>query len=211
MDKHAHMLKHHLTHSERKAVSSFIQAPMDYFDAEPTFSQSYAPQSGQIFGILNQMKETFESNLSTSQKEETTNQKSYSDMKTAKDEEITAGQAMIEEKTQLLATTDAKNAQAKEDLEDTTNTLAADEEFLANLKKTCAMVDAEWEERSKTRNLETEACSKALALLNSDEAHDLFGKTLGFVQTQSAARSRRRDQASKVVSTIAKNHKSSTL
>merc|ERR1719321_1114320 len=99
---------------------------------------------------------------------------------------------MIDEKTQLLATTDKKNADAKEDLSDTTNTLAADEEFLAGLKKTCAMVDAEWEERTKTRQLETQACSKALALLNSDEAHDLFGKSLGFVQTQSAASSRRR-------------------
>merc|ERR1719420_573430 len=157
------------------------------------------------------MKETFESNLSTSQKEETSNQKAYVDMKAAKDEEITAAQAMIDEKTQLLATTDAKNAQAKEDLTDTSNTLAADEEFLAGLKKTCAAVDAEWAQRTKTRNLETEACSKALALLNSDEAHDLFGKSLGFVQTQSAARSRRRDQASKVISTLATTHKSPKL
>jgi len=54
-----------LTHKERKVVSSFIQAPEDYFDAEPTFKQSYAPQSGEIFGILKQMKETFETNLST--------------------------------------------------------------------------------------------------------------------------------------------------
>merc|ERR1719240_1765738 len=43
---------------------------------------------------------------------------------------------------------------------------------------------------------------------NSDDAHDLFAKSLGFVQTESAARSRRRDQASKVLSTFAKSHKS---
>merc|ERR1719313_2326524 len=208
MDKHALMLKHVITRGEHKMVAAFLQAPQDYFDAEPTFSQSYAPQSGQIFGVLNQMKETFESNLSTSQKEETAASKGYEDLKAAKEEEITSGQAMIDEKTQLLATTDTKNAQSKEDLVDTKNTLAADEEFLANLKKTCAMVDAEWEERTKTRQLETQACSKALALLNSDDAHDLFAKSLGFVQTESAARSMRRDQASKVLSTIAKSHKS---
>ena len=52
-----------------------MQAPGDYFDAEPTFKQSYAPQSGQIFGILKQMKETFETNLSNSQKEEMEAQK----------------------------------------------------------------------------------------------------------------------------------------
>ena len=39
-------------YKEKRAVSSFIQSPEDYFDAEPTFKQSYAPQSGEIFGIL---------------------------------------------------------------------------------------------------------------------------------------------------------------
>merc|ERR1719206_451580 len=69
MQKHSSLLSGVLTHSERKAVSAFVQSPEDYFDAEPTFKQSYAPQSGEIFGILKQMKETFESNLSASQKE----------------------------------------------------------------------------------------------------------------------------------------------
>ena len=57
MQKHASLLTGVLTHSERKAVAAFIQSPQDYFDAEPTFKQSYAPQSGEIFGILNQMKD----------------------------------------------------------------------------------------------------------------------------------------------------------
>ena len=50
MQKHASLLT--LTHKQKRAMSSFIQSPEDYFDAEPTFKQSYAPQSGEIFGIL---------------------------------------------------------------------------------------------------------------------------------------------------------------
>merc|ERR1719504_269719 len=68
--KHKALVDKLVTPSQRKAVTAFIQAPSDFFDAEPTFKQSYAPQSGAIFGILKQMKETFESNLSSSQKEE---------------------------------------------------------------------------------------------------------------------------------------------
>merc|ERR1719345_437619 len=166
-----------LTPSQRRAVNAFIQSPEDYFDAEPTFKQSYAPQSGEIFGILNQMKETFESNLSVSQKEETTNQAAYEDLKAAKEEEIAAGQAQIDAKTTELADTDEKNANSKEDLEDTKNTLSADEQFLMMLKEKCAMTDSEWEERQKTRQLEMEAVSKALAILSGDDAHDLFTKT----------------------------------
>merc|ERR1740115_61022 len=84
---------------------------------------------------------------------------------------------MIDEKTQELADTDEKNAQAKEDLADTKNTLSADESFLMMLKEKCAMTDSEWEERQKTRQLEMEAVSKALAVLSGDDAHDLFTKT----------------------------------
>merc|ERR1719197_772892 len=102
MQKHASLLAGVLTHTERKAVAAFIQAP------------SYAPQSGAIFGILKQMKETFETNLSSSQKEEMASQKAYEELKAAKEEEIAAGQAQIDSKTQELADTDEKNAQAKE-------------------------------------------------------------------------------------------------
>merc|ERR1719174_1182543 len=184
MQKHASLLAGVLTRSERRAIASFVQAPSDYFDAKPTFKQSYAPQSGEIFGILKQMKETFESNLSQSQKEELENQKSYEDLKAAKEEEIAAGQEQIDTKTQELANTDEKLANDKQDIEDTRNTLSADEKFLMDLKEKCQMTDQEWEERQKTRQEEMAAVSKALAVLSSDDAHDLFTKTFNpdFVQ-----------------------------
>merc|ERR1712232_1301850 len=191
-----------------KAVAAFIQSPGDYFDAAPTFKQSYAPQSGEIFGILRQMKETFESNLSQSQKEEMANQKAYEDLKAAKEAEIAAGQAQIDTKTQELADTDEKLAQAKEDIEDTRNSLAADEQFLMMLKEKCQMTDKEWEERQKTRQLEMEACSKALAVLSGDDAHDLFTRTFNpaLVQTSSVSDSHRRSQASKLLSSVAQKY-----
>merc|ERR1712085_90389 len=149
MQKHSSLLSGVLTHSERRAVSAFIQAPEDYFDAEPAFKQSYAPQSGEIFGILRQMKETFESNLSASQKEEMENQNAYADLKAAKEEEIAAGQAQIDSKTQELTETDEKNSQAKVDMEDTKASLSADEQFLMMLKEKCQMTDKEWEAREE--------------------------------------------------------------
>merc|ERR1712203_131621 len=186
-------------------AASFIQAPQDYFDAKPTFKQSYAPQSGEIFGILKQMKETFESNLSASQKEEMANQKAYEDLKTAKEAEIKAGQEQIDTKTQELADTDEKNAQAKEDVEDTKKSLSADEQFLMMLKEKCSMTDSEWEERQKTRQLEMEAVSKALAVLSTDDAHDLFTKTFNpsFIQKQGSTSSAARAQASQLLSAVA--------
>merc|ERR1719407_225885 len=125
LSKHGALLQGVLTPTDRRAIGVFVQSPEDYFDAEPTFKQSYAPQSGEIFGILKQMKETFESNLSASQKEEMANQKAYEDLKAAKEAEIKAGQAQIDTKTQELADTNEKLAQAKEELADTDQKLAA--------------------------------------------------------------------------------------
>jgi len=203
MDKYEGLLKGALTPSQRRTAMSFIQAQakdVDYFDSEPTFKQSYAPQSGEIFGILSQMKETFEKNLKSSQKEEMANQKAYEELKAAKQEEITSGQDQVDSKTQQLADTDEKNAQSKEDMKDTKESLGKDQEFLAMLKDKCSMTDGEWEARQKTRQQEMEAVSKALAVLSGDDAHDLFTKTFNpsFVQTK-ATTSSSREQASKVL------------
>merc|ERR1711957_168680 len=108
-------------------------------------------------------------------------------------------------KTQQLATTDEKLAESKENLEDTKSSLSADEEFLMMLKEKCSMSDSEWEERQKTRQLEMEACSKALAVLSSDDAHDLFTKTFNpaLVQVESQVRSERRTKAAKLLQSVA--------
>merc|ERR1712188_92102 len=121
------------------------------------------------------------------------------------EDEIKAGQEQIDSKTQEMGDTDEKNAQAKEDIEDTKASLSADEQFLMMLKEKCSMTDSEWEERQKTRQLEMEAVSKALAVLSSDDAHDLFTKTFNpsFVQKESSSRSQRRSQASKLLSAVA--------
>ena len=95
---------------------------------------NYALTSGETFGILKQMKETFDVNLSQTQKEETENQKAYEDLEAVKEDEIAAGQEQIETKTQELAITDEKLANSKEDPEDTRNTLSADEKLLMDLK-----------------------------------------------------------------------------
>jgi len=204
MQKHAALLQGIITPSQRRAAASFVQAPQDYFDAKPTFKQSYAPQSGEIFGILTQMLETFEANLSQSQKEEMENQKAYEDLKAAKEAEIAAGQEQIDKKTAELADTDEKNAQAKEDIEDTKKSLSADEEFLMMLKEKCSMTDKEWEERQKTRQLEMEAVSKALAVLSGDDAHDLFTRTFNPALLQVDRQDSRRARASKLLSDVAK-------
>merc|ERR1719356_1170163 len=198
-----------LTHKERRVASAFIQAPEDFFDASPTMAdQSYTPQSGEIFGILTQMKETFEKDLSDAQKTEEQRVKAFEELKKLKEDEIFAGQAQIAKKTEELADTDERLAHAKEDIEDTKASLTADEQFLMDLKEKCQMTDQEWEARQKTRAAEMEAVSKALAILSGDDAHDTFTRTFNpaFLQTRLHRYGGRRQAAELLAAKASKLH-----
>merc|ERR1719281_1696241 len=206
--KHKDLLAEVISPSQKRLMEAFVQQPGGFFDEAPVASLAavssphaeYAPQSGQIFGVLKPMKETFETNLAKSQEEENLNQQGYEDLKAAKEAEIKAGTDEVNKKSSLLAETDEKHAQAIEDLDQTETTMAADKEFLANLKEHCTLADQEYEERVKTRQQEIGAVSKALEFLTSDEAHDLFTRTLGLVQApgfvQRKAASKRREAVS---------------
>merc|ERR1719453_1679296 len=198
MQKNAVALEGVLTHTQKRKVEAFAKD-----------QTNYAPQSGEIFGILKAMKESFEQNLAGSRKDEGKGIGDFTNLKATKEEEITAGTEQAETKTQELADTDEKLARDKVDLDDTEASLAADEKFLMNLKEMCAMTDSEYEQRVKERQIEIEAVAKALEILSSDDAHDLFTKSFGseepaLVQKASARNSKRRGAASKLLAEVAK-------
>merc|ERR1712113_871446 len=91
--------------------------------------------------------------------------------------------------------------------------LAADEQFLMMMGEKCQMTDKEWEERQKTRQLEMEAVSKALAILPGDDAHDLFTRTFNpaLLQEESRVQSARRTQAATLLKAVAEKHNNPRL
>jgi len=182
-----------VTPSQRKAVEAFVQQA-------PGMGESYSSQSGQIFGILNQMKETFETNLKTAKDEEAASVEAYEELKAAKLQEIKSGKSLSDNKQQELADTDEANAQAKQDLENTQAALGADQKFLANLKETCATTDSEYSARKTARAEEVVAVSEALKILSSDDARDQFTTSFNFMQKSQDSK---RTEAAKVLKTAA--------
>merc|ERR1719161_3130139 len=73
---------------------AFVQKGTQQKDSQPYY-QSYAPRSGQIFGILKQLKEEFETNLANSQKDESKGLEDYAAMKASKEEFIAASEAKL--------------------------------------------------------------------------------------------------------------------
>jgi len=148
-----------------------------------SFLQTETPASGEIFGILKQMKESFEENLKQSKEDEAKSVEEYNGLKKAKTEELTAGQASLANKKEELAQSDENLANSRSDLEDTNDALDADTKFMADLKEKCENMDAAYAARQKVRSEETEAVSEALNIITSDEARDLM-----FFQKSSSTR-----------------------
>merc|ERR1719240_1700395 len=167
-----------LNPSDRDVLSAFLQGKISAGSA----------QGGEIMGILKQMKTEFESNLADMQADEKKAVTEFAELKEAKTSEIAAGEEMSKEKTALLGKTKVQLAEAKEDLEDTTGAMEADQAFLVDLKERCSVSDKEWEERSKTRALEIAAVGETIKILTDDDAHDLFASTLSFLQLSSTRR-----------------------
>merc|ERR1719353_2465132 len=181
---------------QRRTLASFLAQP----------AQS---KTSEIFAILKQMKETFESNLSAEQKEEMAAQSEFNQLKTAKTREIKAAKAQKLDKTSLLAETDEASATAKHDLEQTRNGLTADQKFLVDMFQRCEAGDADYTERSKLRAVEIAAVSEALSILSSDESRDLFTSTLSFVQK--SAHMQKRSKASAVLRVAAQKSGDTSL
>jgi len=201
MGKYQQILAGVITPSQKRKVHAFLQSAMN----SPSFLQSsYAPQGGEIWGILTNMKESFEANLATAQKNEADAVAAYQELKAAKEAEIASGTEQKDAKTVEMSTADEKCARDREDHEDTTATLGADEEYLAMLKETCKNMDSQMAERVATRANELEAVSKAIAILTDDDSRETMVRTLSMIQkkssfTSSTAQAQRREKAASVL------------
>jgi len=162
------MSKHDfLMDDERQDVLAFLSG-----------SQEYAPQSGQILGILKQMADEMKKGAAEAAAAEEAAIKTYDALMAAKKKEVAALTKQIETKLERVGALGVEIAQMKNDLGDTEEALIADKEFLANLDKNCETKKKEWEVIVKTRAEELAALADTIKVLNDDDALELFKKTL---------------------------------
>merc|ERR1719316_2451400 len=161
------VLNGNLDDDQRETITAFLSE-----------DDSYAPQSGQITGILKQMKDTMEASLSDAEKAESVAIANYDELMKAKTKEIAAATEAIEDKVQRSGSVAVEVVNLKEDLDDTKKALAEDKQFAENLDSMCATKQKEWAARQEMRGQEKLALADTIKLLNDDDALELFKKTL---------------------------------
>jgi len=155
-----------LDSSKMTAMNSFLQAP---------FTGSYSAQSGEVVGILKNMRDTFTRNLNQARLKEAAAQDAHTKFLEAMSAAFTELDNSNDAKQGDLASNDAALGKAKERLEAAEQAKAAAEEFLEQLLEMCAAKAKEYSERNMLRAQEQAAISEAIAILNSDAAFETFG------------------------------------
>merc|ERR1719321_2425204 len=168
--------------SQRDSLMSFLES-----------GSSEQGGSDTIIGIVEQMKETMEADLAEAETSEAEAKSAFETLMTSKKSEIEAAGEAIETKTAREGTVAVEIVEGKADLEKTTVAVEEETQFKANLKKNCATKQKEWDERQKIRAEEIKAISETIEMLNSDDALELFKKTLpvaaALIQTSATTRS----------------------
>eukprot|EP00403_Amphidinium_massartii_P025324 CAMPEP_0178401908 /NCGR_PEP_ID=MMETSP0689_2-20121128/16554_1 /TAXON_ID=160604 /ORGANISM="Amphidinium massartii, Strain CS-259" /LENGTH=698 /DNA_ID=CAMNT_0020022763 /DNA_START=113 /DNA_END=2209 /DNA_ORIENTATION=- len=181
-----------MSSTERDMIMAFL---------ESSSSQGYVPQSGEIVGMLKQIKDGMEKDLEDITTAEEEAKKNAAALVEAKKKEIAAHTEAIEAKTERSGKLAVEITEMGHDLEDTQEALDEDKKFLADLEKNCDGKEKEWEEISKLRSEEMIAIAETIKILNDDDALELFKKTLpspSLVQVTSNARQQRKAALAKL-------------
>jgi len=181
-------------------------------------SSDYAPQSGQIVGILKAMKDDMEAELKEAIAAEEKAVAGFADLKASKEKEIEMASEAIETKTARAGELAVSVVQTQDALEDAKTEVADSTKFLATLEKDCGTKEKEMAVRAEQRATEVAAISDAIGILNDDDALDVFKKampsvlvqTTGFLQkTGNAASGASKAQA--IIAAMAQKTKSVDL
>jgi septal ring factor EnvC (AmiA/AmiB activator) len=191
-----------LSFTDKNTVEAFLQAGNN---------EAYAPQSGEIVGILKQMEETMTKEL----EEATTNENGaiadFNELVAAQNKAIQAATDSIEEKIGQSGQLAVAIVQLKNDKSDTEQQLEADSGYSQQLEKDCTDMSRDYAESKKTRADEILAIADTIKILNDDDALDLFKKAVpSLLQIQTTAREVQQE-ALQTFRALAKKHGSVRL
>jgi len=159
--------------------STFFQQDSDREEVTAFLSgEETSEGTGEIVGMLKQMKETMSKDLSDDEAAEADAIKTFNSLVQAKTKEFESLQASIEEKMTRLGELGVANAEAANDGGDTADQLAEDKQLLADSQAACDKRAKEWEEEKNTRAEEILALADTIKMLNSDEALEMFKKAI---------------------------------
>jgi len=198
-------------------ITKFLQDPGEFYDQKAEKAASYSPASTTIMGILKDMYDTFVKNLESETTTESTAQMNFEDLMATKTKELATLNAELKVRTAEHAEALVQVADASQELDDTTQQMKADIDFFDDTKAACSAKADEWAERVRARTEELAGIKKAIEILTSDDAKELFGKAIKpgvektFLQISSETTSSQKGRAYEKLKKLAQTTKSNRV
>merc|ERR1719362_2616617 len=143
-----------------------------------TFKKSYKARSFKIQDILAKLLETFTTNLQDATAKEKESQATFDKLMDSKGAELSAAEEALEKMEKENGARGMSKKETKEEIEMLSSQVEADTKYIKQVQDALAEKKAEWKDRQSLRLKEQEAISKAISILHSDDARDLFKKSL---------------------------------
>jgi len=182
-----------ITKKEMPKVQSFLQAP---------FTGTYSAMSGEVVGILKNMRDTFKANRAEAIDKEEKQLAAYNKLKKTLEDSWDNLDGLEGRKQGEMGNQDDSLSTKKGSLKDAKKQKIEIENFLEQLQAICQAKSKEYDRRVALRTNEESAIAQAVAILNSDEAFATFqntdagttGATGKFIQLRAVRRRVKRHQ-----------------
>lgn len=167
-----------VTDADMEAVRRFVEKPQAVVSRSSMSAAQvgqnpfgdYAPQSGQIQGILKSMYDSLATEIESSNADESNKQKAYEELMDTKADELNTLKDNLEKNTESHSDKSLENAETKEMRQQRQELLADTEKYFEETKSTCERKAEEFANRVKLRSQEVDGMEKAIEILDSPEA-----------------------------------------
>jgi len=199
---------------QKAVLQSLIQAQSGEGDEDlelqpQATASAYESKSDGILDTIADMQSKAEDSLSSTRKDEMNAQHSYQMLKQGLEDETAVMKKQLGEATLSRSTTEEELHGAEAALAAEGKQLAADQQYLAELKQSCSAKAKEWDARQKQAGEETAAIEKAKEILS--EGVKVFLQTSARTRSLATESDDTRAQAVRVLSGLSKKFHSFAL
>lgn len=138
---------------------------------------SYKARSFKIQGVLNKLLQSFKKSLEDAEEKENDEKETYDTLMDTKKEQLQSAEDALSSSSVEGGARGLSKEQAQEEVNDLKTQISNDEGYIQQAKDDLATKKDEWKARKELMVGEGAAINKAIAILHSDDARDLFKKS----------------------------------
>jgi len=156
------------------------------------FKMSYKARSFKIQGVLNKLLQSFKKSLEDAEEKENEEKDTYDTLMDTKKEQLQSAEDALSSSSVEGGARGLSKEQAQEEVDDLKTQITNDEGYIKQAETDLANKKDEWKVRKELMVGEGAAINKAISILHSDDARDLFKKShksqgYSFIQLHSNA------------------------